>query len=77
MPVGSAGLSAYHAAWHATDGSGSRLAGLQLADGSVVLEQASRRYGFRGRGAPAGRQGALRIADDRSRQSGLLIKGRS
>jgi hypothetical protein len=41
MPVGSAGLSAYHAAWHATDGSGPRLAGLQLADGWAVLEEAS------------------------------------
>ena len=41
MPVGSAGLSAYHAAWHATDDSGPRLAGLQLADGSAVLEEAS------------------------------------
>ena len=41
MPVGSAGLSACHAAWHATDGSGLRLAGLQLVDGSMVLEEVS------------------------------------
>ncbi len=41
MPVGSAGLSADHAAWQAGDGSGLRLAGLPLVDGSVVLEEAS------------------------------------
>jgi hypothetical protein len=40
VPVGPAGLSAYHAAWQAADASGPRL-GLQLADGSVVLEEAS------------------------------------